>query len=155
MIDQQIIFMIIGGSALAMLLLGGGIIGLFLYNRPKVLRRRRIEQIGHLNGGENGSSDKAETRRQKRIREKVKQLEDSGDKKSWIDAIRRHHERGPRVRDKHQSDTEDIERNAHGEMLEFREFSPAVIIKIEAERLPEENTRVEVHGWAENVRQIG
>ena len=88
MSDQQIIFMIIGGSALAMLLLGGGIIGLFLYNRPKVLRRRRIEQIGHLNGGENGSSDKAETRRQKRIREKVKQLEDSGDKKSWIDAIR-------------------------------------------------------------------
>ena len=88
MIDQQIILMIIGGSALAMLLLGGGIIGLFLYNRPKVLRRRRIEQIGHLNGGENGASDKAETRRQKRIREKVKQLEDSGDKKSWIDAIR-------------------------------------------------------------------
>jgi len=81
MIDQQIIFMIIGGSALAMLLLGGGIIGLFLYNRPKVLRRRRIEQIGHLNGGENGASDKTETRRQKRIREKVKQLEDSGDKR--------------------------------------------------------------------------
>ena len=88
MIDQQIILMIIGGSALAMLLLGGGIIGLFLYNRPKVLRRRRIEQIGHLNSGKNGASDKAETRRQKRIREKVKQLEDSGDKKSRIDAIR-------------------------------------------------------------------
>ena len=88
MIDQQIIFMIIGGSALAMLLLGGGIIGLFLYNRPKVLRRRRIEQIGHLNGGENGSLDKAETRRQKRIREKVKQLEDRSGKKSRIDAIR-------------------------------------------------------------------
>jgi tight adherence protein B len=88
MIDQQVIFMIIGGSALAMLLLGGGIIGLFLHNRPKVLRRKRIEQIGSLGGGESGAADKAESRRQRRIREKVKQLEDSSDKKSRVDVIR-------------------------------------------------------------------
>ena len=88
MIDQQTIFMIIGGSAAAIMLLGGGIIGVFLYNRPKVLRRRRIEQIGSLGGGDSGSADKAESRRQRRIREKVKQLEDSGEKKSRADAIR-------------------------------------------------------------------
>jgi len=87
MIDQQTIFMIIGSSALAMLVLGGSIIGLFLYNRPKVLRRRRLNEIGSLGGGANGASEKAESRRQRRIREKVKQLEGAGDKKSRIEAI--------------------------------------------------------------------
>ncbi|NQV84532.1 MAG: type II secretion system F family protein [Rhodospirillales bacterium] len=88
MIDQQVIFMITGGAALTMLVLGGGFIGLFLYNRPKVLRRRRIEQVGSIGSVEAGSADKAENRRQRRIREKVKQLEESGEKKSRIEAIR-------------------------------------------------------------------
>ncbi len=72
MIDQQTIFMIVGLSALAMFVLGGSIIGIFLYNRPKVLRRQRINEIGSLGGEDSGASDKAESRRQRRIREKVK-----------------------------------------------------------------------------------
>ena len=87
MIDQQTIFMIVGISALAMFVLGGSIIGIFLYNRPKVLRRQRINEIGSLGGEDSGASDKAESRRQRRIREKVKQLEGAGEKKSRIDAI--------------------------------------------------------------------
>ncbi len=87
MIDQQVIFMIVGVSALAMFILGGSIIGLFLYNRPKVLRRKRINEIGSIGGGGDGASEKAESRRQRRIREKVKQLEGAGGKKSRIEAI--------------------------------------------------------------------
>ncbi len=87
MIDQQTIFMIVGSSALIMFVLGGSIIGLFLYNRPKVLRRKRINDIGSISGGGDGASDKAESRRQRRIREKVKQLEGAGDKKGRIEAI--------------------------------------------------------------------
>ncbi len=87
MIDQQTIFMIVGFSALAMFVLGGSIIGIFLYNRPKVLRRKRINEIGSLGGVGDGASEKAESRRQRRIREKVKQLEGAGEKKSRIDAI--------------------------------------------------------------------
>ncbi len=87
MIDQQTIFMIVGLSALAMFVLGGSIIGIFLYNRPKVLRRKRLNEIGSIGGGGDGASEKAESRRQRRIREKVKQLEGAGDKKSRIEAI--------------------------------------------------------------------
>ena len=87
MIDQQTIFMIVGLSALAMFVLGGSIIGIFLYNRPKVLRRKRVNEIGSIGGGDGGATDKAESRRQRRIREKVKQLEGAGEKKSRIEAI--------------------------------------------------------------------
>ncbi|MBL6948984.1 MAG: type II secretion system F family protein [Rhodospirillales bacterium] len=88
MIDQQFIFFVIAFATGTIVLGGAGMIGLFLYNRPKVLKRQRIEDIGSLGGGESGASEKAESRRQRRIREKVKQLEDSGEKKSRIDAIR-------------------------------------------------------------------
>ncbi len=87
MIDQQTIFMIVGVSALAMFVLGGSIIGLFLYNRPKVLRRKRINEIGSISGGGDGASEKAESRRQRRIREKVKQLEGAGEKQGRIEAL--------------------------------------------------------------------
>ena len=87
MIDQQTIFMIVGISALVMFVVGGSIIGLFLYNRPNVLRRQRINDIGSIGGGDAGASDKAESRRQRRIREKVKQLEGAGEKKSRVEAI--------------------------------------------------------------------
>ncbi len=87
MIDQQTIFMIVGVSAVAMFVLGGSIIGLFLYNRPRAQRRKRVNEIGSIGGGDGGASDKAESRRQRRIREKVKQLEGAGEKQGRIEAI--------------------------------------------------------------------
>ncbi len=89
MIDQQTIIMIIAVSSSLTLLLGGIIIGLVIVNRPRVLKRQRVRQIGAIGvAGDTGASEKAESRRQRRIREKVKQLEASGSKKGPLDTIR-------------------------------------------------------------------
>ncbi|NQU56232.1 MAG: type II secretion system F family protein [Rhodospirillales bacterium] len=85
MIEQSTIIFVIVGSVVAMLMIGGGIIGVTYIVRPKMLLRKRMNQIGII--GDGGASDKAEGRRQRRIQEKVKQLESQGDKKGFIDGI--------------------------------------------------------------------
>jgi len=86
MISQQTIIYIVIGAVAAMLILGAGIIGAVYIIRPKVLLRKRMNQIGMI--GDGGASDKAESRRQKRIQEKVKQLEQRSRKQSHLDALR-------------------------------------------------------------------
>lgn len=85
MIDQQTIILVIIGAVLAMLMLGGGIIGATFVIRPKLLLRKRMNQIGMI--GDSGASDKAEGRRQRRIQEKVKQLKAKGGDKGFADRI--------------------------------------------------------------------
>lgn len=87
MIDQSTIIFVIVGSVVAMLMIGGGIIGTTILFRPKMLLRKRMNQIGIIGGGDGGASDRTEARRQRRIQEKVKQLESQGDKKGFIDSI--------------------------------------------------------------------
>jgi len=89
MIDQQTIFIIVGVSSSITFLLGGLIIGFVILNRPNLLKRRRVKQVGVLgSSGDGGASEKAENRRQRRIKEKIKQLEGGGNKKGYIDNIR-------------------------------------------------------------------
>ena len=76
MIDQQTIIFVIIGAVLAMLMLGGGIIGAAIIIRPKMLLRKRMNQIGMI--GDGGVSDKAESRRQRRSHEKATQLQENG-----------------------------------------------------------------------------
>ena len=61
------------------------IIGATMIIRPRVLLRQRMNQIGMI--GDGGTSEKSEGRRQRRIQEKVKQLEQRGAKKSRLDVI--------------------------------------------------------------------
>lgn len=86
MIDQQTIIFVVIGAVVAMLTLGGAIIGAVYIIRPKVLLRRRLADIGVI--GDGGASEKAESRRQRRIQEKVKQLEQKGNKSTGLEAIR-------------------------------------------------------------------
>ena len=84
MSEETIIYVVIGSVA-AMLILGGMIIGATMIIRPRVLLRQRMNQIGMI--GDGGTSEKSEGRRQRRIQEKVKQLEQRGAKKSRLDVI--------------------------------------------------------------------
>ena len=52
-----------------------------------MLLRKRMNQIGIIGDGDSGSSEKAESRRQKRIQEKVKQLEAKGEKRGFLDNV--------------------------------------------------------------------
>ncbi len=85
MTEKAIIYVFIG-SVVAMLILGGMIIGVTMIIRPRVLLRQRMNQIGVI--GDGGTSERSEGRRQRRIQEKVKQLEQRGAKKSRLDVIR-------------------------------------------------------------------
>lgn len=85
-IDAFVIRVIIG-SVVGMILVGLGIVVTTYVVRPRILLRRRLAAIGVLGDGREGS-EKAETRRQKRIQEKLKQLEEKGGKKSFVDGIR-------------------------------------------------------------------
>ena len=85
MIDQQTIIFVIIGAVLAMLMIGGTIIGATYIIRPKMLLRKRMNQIGMI--GDDGASDKAEGRRKRRIQEKVKQLKAKGGDKGFADRI--------------------------------------------------------------------
>ena len=85
MTEQTIIFVIIG-AVVAMLLIGGMIIGTTMIIRPKVLLRKRLRQIGVLGGGQQ-TPEKTEGRRQKRIQDKIKQLEKKGEKRGYMDGI--------------------------------------------------------------------
>lgn len=83
---QGTIIIVIISSVFAMLLLGGSAIGATMIIRPKVLLRNRLKQIGVLSGGKQ-ASEKHESRRQKRIQDKIKQLEQKGEKKGYLEGI--------------------------------------------------------------------
>ena len=83
---QETIIYIIIGAVLAMIFIGGGIIGTTIIVRPRVLLRKRLQQIGVIGGGKQ-VSEKSESRRQKRIQDKIKQLEQKGKKKGFLEGI--------------------------------------------------------------------
>ena len=87
MISQTTIILVIVGAVLSMLMIGGIIIGATVLLRPRMLLRKRMDQIGIIGTGDSGSSEKAESRRQKRIQEKVKQLKQKGGKKGFLESI--------------------------------------------------------------------
>ncbi len=84
--DEQTIVFIVIGSAVALVSLGGLYIGAAMLIRPKMLLRKRMSQIGVI--GDGATSERADSRRQKRIQEKVKQLDEKGEKKGYMDGIR-------------------------------------------------------------------
>ena len=83
---EQLIVVIIVGAVVLMLLIGGGIIGMTVVVRPRVLLRARMKQIGMI-GPANQPDNKATSRRQKRIQDKIKQLEQQGKKKKGLEAL--------------------------------------------------------------------
>ncbi|NQU59505.1 MAG: type II secretion system F family protein [Rhodospirillales bacterium] len=85
MIAQSTIIFVIIGAVVAMLMVGGGIIGATFIIRPRMLLKKRMNQIGMI--GDSGATDKAESRRQRRIQEKVKQLEAKSESKGFIDTV--------------------------------------------------------------------
>jgi tight adherence protein B len=85
MIKEQVIMIIVASGA-AMFLLGTLFIVFTVLNRPKVLKRKRIKELGVI--GEVASADKGEGRRAKRIQDKIKQLEQKTKKRSNAEAIR-------------------------------------------------------------------
>ena len=90
MISQTAIILIISGATLSMLLLGATIIGATVLLRPRMMLRKRVDQIGVIGEADSGVSDKAESRRQKRIQETVKQLQSKGEKKGFLDTANDH-----------------------------------------------------------------
>lgn len=83
--SQQDIILIIIGSVVAMIALGGGIIGMTYVLRPRWLLRQRMNQIGVI--GDGAPSEKLESRRQRRIQQKIKQLESKTEKRSFRETI--------------------------------------------------------------------
>ncbi|MEO5337539.1 MAG: type II secretion system F family protein [Magnetospirillum sp. WYHS-4] len=84
---DDFIIKVIVGSVIGMVMIGLGIVLTTYVVRPRILLRRRLAAIGVLGDGREGS-EKAETRRQKRIQEKIKQLEQKGGKKGFVDQVR-------------------------------------------------------------------
>ena len=84
-IDAFIIQVIVG-SVVSLVLLGVSIIGVSHVLRPRILLRRRMAAMGVI--GNPAASEKTDGRRQKRIQDKVKQLEQAGDRKGWTDRVR-------------------------------------------------------------------
>ena len=83
---EELIVAIIIGAVVMMVLIGGSIIGMTVVIRPKILLRSRMKQIGMI-GPANQPDTKAGSRRQKRIQDKIKQLEKQGEKKKGLEAI--------------------------------------------------------------------
>lgn len=84
----QFVVKTIIGSVVALVVLGAVIIGGVYIVRPRLLLRRRLAVIGVLEGGEK-YSEKADSRRQKRIQDKLKQLEEKDtSKKGYGEQVR-------------------------------------------------------------------
>lgn len=83
--SQQDIILIIIGSVVAMIAIGGLIIGTTYVLRPRWLLRQRMNQIGVI--GDGAPSEKLESRRQRRIQQKIKQLEQKSEKRSIRETI--------------------------------------------------------------------
>ena len=87
MTEQTIVFITIG-SVVAMLLIGGLIIGANMFIRRRVLLHRRLAQIGVIGGGVSSASDRSEGRRQRRIQDKLKNIGKDQQKKGIVDGIK-------------------------------------------------------------------
>jgi tight adherence protein B len=85
MIKETVVLIIIA-SAIAMFVLGAVFIVVTIKSRPRILLRKRMNEIGSL--GEVNAGDKAESRRAKRIQDKIKQLEQKTKKRSFMESIR-------------------------------------------------------------------
>lgn len=85
MVKETVILIIIA-SAIGMFLIGSIFIVITVMSRPKILLRQRINQIGGI--GEATSPEKGESRRAKRIQDKVKQLEQKSARKSSLESLR-------------------------------------------------------------------
>jgi hypothetical protein len=83
--QNTIIFFIIG-SIFAMILGGAGIIGITLVVRPRILLRQRMNQIGVIGTAAAAGSEKTEGRRQKRIQDRIKQLEQKRQKEGALES---------------------------------------------------------------------
>lgn len=86
LIDGNTLLVVIGAVMLVMTVVGVGA-AYFIAIRPQMKLNRRMLMIGALEGV-GVVSNVGETRRQRRIHEKVQKLKDKGGKKSWIDQIR-------------------------------------------------------------------
>ncbi len=84
MIKQQVLMIIITSGVL-MFLLGSVVIMIAIVQRPKQILKKRIHSIGSL--GESNTTDKTESRRAKRIQDKIKQLEGRSQKKSFMEGV--------------------------------------------------------------------
>ena len=88
-LTPETIIWITVAATVAMIVLGGAFIGVTMIVRPKVLLRQRMNQIGVIGDSAGGANaDKAESRRQKRIQDKIKQLEQKNQKQGGIEALR-------------------------------------------------------------------
>ena len=85
MVEQNIILIIIA-SSVGMFLIGALFIVGTIVSRPKLLLRKRINQIGVI--GEAAPQEKSDDRRAKRIQDKIKQLEQKSSKKSGLEGLR-------------------------------------------------------------------
>jgi len=83
--SEQDIILIIIGAVVSMIAIGGGIVGAVYVLRPRWLLRQRMNQIGVI--GEGAPSEKLESRRQRRIQQKIKQLEQKGEKKTLRETV--------------------------------------------------------------------
>lgn len=86
MIQQTLLWIIIG-AVMSMVVFGGGMIWASIRMRPRMALNKRINQIGVLGKSDSGSHDKSESRRQRRIQDKIKQLNAKTEKRSLMESI--------------------------------------------------------------------
>ncbi len=85
MIKEQVVMIIIV-SGIFMFVMGTFFIVITIWKRPRILLNKRLQQIGTI--GENTGTDRAESRRAKRIADKIKQLEGRNQKRSFLEGVR-------------------------------------------------------------------
>lgn len=87
---DQYVWMVISGAIGIMVMAGVGLIIATMIMRPRTLRRQRLASLGVLESrkGKDAVTDKAESRRQRRIQDKVKQLQGKGSRRGFGDRIR-------------------------------------------------------------------
>ncbi len=83
---EQVVINVIIGSVAILITLGIIAIGATYSIRPRILLRRRLTSIGVLENGK--PSKKTDNRRQKRIQDKLKQLEEKDEKKGYAERVR-------------------------------------------------------------------
>lgn len=83
---EQYVLQVTIGAVVLLVLTGGAVVGITTWLRPKILLKKRLTAIGVL--GDRNASDRAEGRRQKRIQEKLKQLEHKKDDQGFKDKLR-------------------------------------------------------------------
>ena len=87
MVRETVILIIIAAGT-GMFLIGLLFIIATILSRPKIAMRKRIQEVGSLGDlTSQGASNKGESRRARRIQDKIKQLEKKTSKKSGIDGL--------------------------------------------------------------------